>query len=103
MRKTVPKAGLLENVRRELSLYMDQQARVLHSEVISPKDMEERFGIPGGHIYHAEHAIDQLITRPFPSFMQYKTSIPGLYQCGSGAHPGGGLTCAPGYLAASTL
>jgi len=97
------KAGLLENVSRELSLYTDQQARVLHSEVISPKDMEERFGIPGGHIYHAEHAIDQLITRPFPSFMQYKTSIPGLYQCGSGAHPGGGLTCAPGYLAASTL
>jgi phytoene dehydrogenase-like protein len=97
------KAGLLDNVIRELNQYMNKDAGIVDSEVISPKDIEEYFGIPGGHIYHAEHAIDQLITRPFPSFMQYKTSVPGLYHCGSGAHPGGGLTCAPGYLAASTL
>jgi len=97
------KVGLLDNVIRELNQYMNNDASIVASEVISPKDIEECFGIPGGHIYHAEHAIDQLITRPFPSFMQYKTSVPGLYHCGSGAHPGGGLTCAPGYLAASTL
>jgi len=97
------KAGLLDNVRAELSFYINGQATEVDSEVISPLDIEQEYGIPGGHIYHAEHAIDQLITRPFPSFMQYETSISGLYLCGSGAHPGGGLTCAPGFLAASVL
>ena len=97
------KAGLLENVKEELSLYISAQAQLQDAEVISPSEIDQRYGIPGGHIFHAEHAIDQLITRPFPSFMQYKTTIPGLYHCGSGAHPGGGLTCAPGFLAASSL
>ncbi|MBL4658293.1 MAG: NAD(P)/FAD-dependent oxidoreductase [Flavobacteriales bacterium] len=97
------KDGLLDNVKKELSLYIDGQLSITSSEIISPKDIEERWGIPGGHIFHAEHAIDQLITRPFPAFMQYRTGIPGLFHCGSSAHPGGGITCAPGYLAASAL
>lgn len=95
--------GLLANVKNELSLYIGGEAKIERSEIITPADIEARWGINGGHIFHAEHAIDQLITRPFPAFMQYKTSIPGLYNCGSSAHPGGGLTCAPGFLAASSL
>ena len=72
-------------------------------EILSPVDLEERYGLTEGHIYHGEHAADQLITRPVPSCARYATPIPGLYLCGSGSHPGGGITCAPGALAAEAI
>ncbi|MCH8316912.1 MAG: NAD(P)/FAD-dependent oxidoreductase [Bacteroidetes bacterium] len=72
-------------------------------EILSPVDLEERYGLTEGHIYHGEHAADQFITRPVPSCARYATPIPGLYLCGSGSHPGGGITCAPGALAAKAI
>lgn len=72
-------------------------------EVLSPADLEERYTLTEGHIYHGEHFVDQLITRPIPSCSRYITPVPGLYLCGSGSHPGGGITCAPGYMAASAI
>jgi len=72
-------------------------------EILSPVDLEERYGLTEGHIYHGEHAADQLITRPVPSCARYVTPIPGLYLCGSGSYPGGGITCAPGALAAEAI
>jgi phytoene dehydrogenase-like protein len=77
--------------------------KVIHAEVITPKDMEDRYGLTEGCIHHLEHSVDQLITRPAPDMTQYVTPIEGLYLCGSGSHPGGNITCAPGALAANRM
>ena len=69
----------------------------------SPVDLEARYGLPGGHIYHGEQILDQLLIRPAPYCIGYRTPVKGLFLCGSGSHPGGGLTCAPGALAARTI
>ena len=76
---------------------------IVAREVLSPADLETRFGIINGHIYHGEQSLDQLILRPFPECSHYLTPISGLYLCGSGSHPGGGITCGPGALAAQTI
>lgn len=76
---------------------------LVHTEVITPKDMEDRYGLNDGCIHHIEHAIDQLMTRPAPDMTQYVTPLDGLYLCGSGSHPGGNITCAPGALAAAQM
>jgi len=74
---------------------------VVSGVVLGPPDIEQRYGITGGHIHHGEHALDQLLIRPTPECLHYATPVEGLYLCGSGTHPGGGLTCAPGHLAAA--
>jgi phytoene dehydrogenase-like protein len=76
---------------------------VVAREVLSPVDLEARYGPVRGHIFHGEHALDQLILRPTPECARYRTPIKGLYLCGSGSHPGGGLTCGPGALAAAVI
>jgi phytoene dehydrogenase-like protein len=76
---------------------------IVAREVLSPVDLEARYGLVKGHILHGEHALDQLILRPTPECARYCTPIPGLYLCGSGSHPGGGITCGPGALAASVI
>jgi phytoene dehydrogenase-like protein len=80
------------------------RAKVVAREVLSPADLEDRYGLTGGHIYHGEHALDQvLFMRPTPKLARYKTPIEGLYLGGSGSHPGGGVTCQPGALAAEAI
>ena len=76
---------------------------VVAAEVSSPADLEERFGVTGGHLLHGEHAIDQLVVRPVPECARYRTPFVGLFLCGGGSHPGGGITCAPGSLAARAM
>jgi phytoene dehydrogenase-like protein len=76
---------------------------VVAREVLSPADIETHYGITGGHIHHGEHALDQLVVRPTIDAARYRTPVPGLYLCGSGSHPGGGVTCAPGFLAAQAV
>lgn len=76
---------------------------VVGQRVLTPVDLEERFGLTGGHLYHGEHALDQLLVRPVPGCARYETPVKGLFLCGSGSHPGGGLSCAPGTLAAKTI
>jgi phytoene dehydrogenase-like protein len=77
---------------------------VLGREVLTPLDLERRFGLTGGHIYHGEMTPNQqIVLRPVPGWSQYRTPIAGLYLCGSGAHPGGGVTGAPGYNAAREI
>jgi phytoene dehydrogenase-like protein len=78
--------------------------RIVAREVLSPADIERRFGLSGGHIHHGEHALDQLLfMRPTPDLAHYATAISGLYLGGSGSHPGGGVTCGPGALAAQAM
>jgi len=73
-------------------------------EVITPKDLEETYGLTGGHIFHGELALDQLFTmRPLLDWAQYRTPIKNLYLCGSGAHPGTGLNGMSGANAAREI
>ena len=78
--------------------------RIVAREVLNPSDLEARYGLTGGHVYHGEHALDQLLfMRPAPALARYATPIRGLYLGGSGSHPGGGVTCQPGALAAQAV
>ena len=73
-------------------------------EVITPKDLEQTYGLTGGHIFHGELALDQLFTmRPLLDWAQYRTPIKNLYLCGSGTHPGNGLTGGSGANAAREI
>lgn len=75
-----------------------------HRQVLSPLDMERRFGITGGNIFHGEMSLDQMfVMRPVAGWARYRTPVPGLYLCGSGAHPGGGVMGAPGYNCAREM
>jgi phytoene dehydrogenase-like protein len=76
----------------------------LAREVLSPWDMEKIFGLTEGNIFHGEMTPDQLFfLRPAPRYANYRTPIRGLYLCGSGAHPGGGVMGAPGKNAAREI
>lgn len=78
--------------------------QILAREVLAPPDIEARYGVTGGQVHHGEHALDQLLLmRPTPAMARYKTPFPGLYLCGSGSHPGGGVTGAPGWLGAGAI
>jgi phytoene dehydrogenase-like protein len=79
------------------------RSAVAGREVLTPADIAERYGVSGGHIHHAEHALDQLVIRPTIETMRYATPVANLFLCGSGSHPGGGLTGAPGALAAAAI
>jgi phytoene dehydrogenase-like protein len=77
---------------------------VVGMEVLTPADLEARFGLSGGHIFHGEMTLNQqYVLRPVAGWGRYRTPIPGLYLCGSGSHPGGGITGAPGYNGARAI
>jgi phytoene dehydrogenase-like protein len=77
---------------------------VRHRQVLSPLDLEEIYGLTGGNIFHGEMNLSQLFfMRPVPGWARYRTPLRGLYLCGSGAHPGGGVMGAPGYNAAREI
>jgi len=98
------KAQLRQSVIEQFEKHTNGLAEsIVAYEVLTPFDLESRYGLTGGHPFHAEHAVHQLIGRPVPSCVGYKTPIRGLFLCGSGSHPGGGLTCVPGLLAAETI
>ncbi|HXF83610.1 MAG TPA: NAD(P)/FAD-dependent oxidoreductase [bacterium] len=78
--------------------------RILHRQVHSPLDLERDFALTGGDIFHGEMTPDRLFfMRPVPGWAGYRTPIRGLYLCGAGAHPGGGVMGAPGHNAARTI
>ncbi len=75
-----------------------------HKLVLSPVDLEKRFGITGGNIFHGEMSLDQMfVMRPVAGWARYRMPVAGLWLCGSGAHPGGGVMGAPGYNAARQI
>jgi phytoene dehydrogenase-like protein len=70
-------------------------------QVLTPLDLERTYGLTEGNIFHGDLSLEQLFfMRPVPGWAQYRTPIAGLYLCGAGAHPGGGVTGAPGHNAA---
>ena len=98
--------------RRFADLVIDTVARyapglrdcVVASELLAPPDIEREFRINGGHWHHAELALDQFfMVRPVPGATQYRSPLPGLFLCGAGCHPGGGVMGLAGRNAAQAL
>jgi phytoene dehydrogenase-like protein len=80
------------------------KAAVLARQIMSPLDLERTFGLIGGDIFHGALQLDQLFSaRPMLGYADYRGPLPGLYMCGSGTHPGGGVTGAPGHNAAREI
>jgi phytoene dehydrogenase-like protein len=77
---------------------------VIARQILSPLDIEQRFGMVDGDIFHGALSLDQLFSaRPLLGYAAYRMPVPGLYLCGAGAHPGGGVTGAPGHNAAQAI
>jgi phytoene dehydrogenase-like protein len=96
---------LAASVMRVLEPHLPSLSRhIVAREVLTPEDLEQRWGVPGGNIFHAESTLDQTwIARPFLGWAEYRTPIKGLYLASAGTHPGGGLTGLPGWLSAQTV
>jgi phytoene dehydrogenase-like protein len=88
-----------------LSEYMPNlKELILHRQVLSPLDIERSIGLTQGNIFQGELSLSQLFfLRPAPGYASYRTPVPGYYQCGSATHPGGGISGAPGRLAAMQI
>jgi phytoene dehydrogenase-like protein len=91
-----------KTVFAQISRYSpDFEKLVLHAEVRTPQELEAEVGLTEGNIFQGELTFDQLLfNRPFPGFAQYRGPFKGMYLCGSGSHPGGGVMAAPGANAA---
>lgn len=80
------------------------RAQILHAEMLTPPDLEARFRMSGGHWHHAELTMDQfMMMRPVPGSAQYASPVPGLWLCGAGCHPGGGVMGSAGRNAAQAV
>jgi len=97
--------ALGNTVVRTLNEYAPGLAELVEGgQIITPKDLEETYGLTGGHIFHGELALDQFFTmRPLLDWARYGTTIQDLYLCGSGTHPGAGLTGGSGMNAAREI
>lgn len=96
---------IADTVERTLMEYAPNlRSLIVSRQVITPTDLESIYGLSGGHILHGETSLDQIFTmRPLLGFAQYRSPLAGLYLCGAGSHPGGGLTGAPGANAAREI
>ena len=82
----------------------DLPGMIVARQGLTPLDLEREYGMTGGHWHHGELAFDQaFMLRPVPGAAQYATPLPGLYLCGAGSHPGGGVMGAAGMNAASRI
>jgi phytoene dehydrogenase-like protein len=97
--------ALLDTIMTTIGRYVpDLEPRVRESELLTPADIEERFHITGGHWHHGELTLDQfLFVRPVSGAAQYAMPLDGLFLCGAGAHPGGGVSGAAGRNAARLI
>jgi phytoene dehydrogenase-like protein len=106
------KAGWQEEKESFTNLVLDTLSRyapgirdqVVHQELLTPVDIEREFRITGGHWHHGELAMDQfLMLRPVPHAAQYASPVNGLFLCGAGSHPGGGVMGSAGRNAAQAV
>lgn len=99
------KATFMQAVIKTIARYApDIEQRITASELLTPVDIEREFHITGGHWHHGELVLDQfLFVRPVGGAAQYKMPVDGVYLCGAGAHPGGGVSGAAGRNAARTI
>lgn len=93
--------AVIETVNRAAPNF---KASLIARQIHTPLDLERKFGLVGGDIFHGKLTLNQLFSaRPLLGLGNYRTPIPGLYLCGSGAHPGGGVTGIPGHNAAREM
>jgi phytoene dehydrogenase-like protein len=99
------RVALGDSVVKALSVYAPNLPElILSHQIITPQDLEDTYGFTGGHIFHGELALDQFFTmRPLLDWARYRTPIRNLYLCGSGTHPGAGLTGGSGANAAREI
>ncbi len=99
------RVALGDTVVKTLAQYApDLPQMILHHQIITPQDLEDTYGLTSGHIFHGELALDQFFTmRPLLDFARYQTPIGNLFLCGSGTHPGAGLTGGSGANAAKEI
>jgi phytoene dehydrogenase-like protein len=80
------------------------RGQIIAMTALTPADLEQQWGLPGGHIFHGEHTLDQLwVARPLLGYANYRTPLRGLYLASAGTHPGGTLTGMNGLLAAEAV
>jgi phytoene dehydrogenase-like protein len=99
------KEAVADRVLQELGALMPGLPdSVLHRQVLTPLDLERTLGLTGGHALHGEMSLDQLLfLRPAKGYADYRTPLKGLYLCGAGTHPGGGVTGANGRNCATAI
>jgi len=97
--------ALTDTIIKTLAAYApDLPGKILARQTITPKDLEETYGLTGGHPFHGELALDQIFTmRPLLGWARYRMPVKGLYLCGNGTHPGNGITGASGANAAREI
>jgi phytoene dehydrogenase-like protein len=102
---TSMREALTRTVLRTLERYAPGIGQLVEGgRVVTPEDLETTYGLTGGHILHGEPSLDQTFTmRPILGWAQYRTPIEGLFLCGSGTHPGGGITGASGQNASREI
>jgi phytoene dehydrogenase-like protein len=102
---TQQRDALADTIVETLAGYApDLPGKILARQILTPKDLEETYGLTGGHPFHGELSLDQIFTmRPLLGWARYRTPVKALYLCGSGTHPGNGLTGASGANAAREI
>ena len=99
------KPGAIETIVDTVTAYAPNfRGAILGMQALSPEDLEQRFGLIGGDIFHGQMTLDQLYwSRPAMGYASYRSPLRGVYLCASGAHPGGGVSGAPGHNAAQAM
>ncbi|MGA8233137.1 MAG: NAD(P)/FAD-dependent oxidoreductase [Candidatus Acidiferrales bacterium] len=99
------RSALADTIVETLAAYApDLPERIVGHELFTPQDLETQFGLTGGHPFHGELALDQIFTmRPILGYARYRAPVRGLYMCGSGTHPGAGMTGGAGSNAAREI
>ena len=97
--------ALRDTIIKTLAEYApDLPGKIIAAQTLTPKDLEDSYALTGGHPFHGELALDQIFTmRPILGWARYSTPVKGLFLCGSGTHPGTGLTGASGANAAREI
>jgi phytoene dehydrogenase-like protein len=100
--------GWTDDAKRELTMNVidtisrfspDIEQKIIAAKLSTPVDLENDYGLTGGHLHHGEPGLDQILVRPIPECFDHETPVQGLTLCGSGTHPGGMVSCAAGALA----
>ena len=97
--------ALADTIIKTLAAYAPElPGKILARQILTPMDLETTYGLTGGHPFHGELALDQIFTmRPLIGWARYRTPVKGLYLCGSGTHPGNGITGVSGANAAREI
>jgi len=98
------RSALTRKVTETITRYIPEfEQRLIATKLSTPVDLENDYGLTGGHLHHGEPGLDQIMVRPIPECFNYQTPVSGLTLCGSGTHPGGTVSCMAGTLAAHEI